>query len=96
MVRKPIDRLIAYCLEQADELAVLSPAGALTYSGEARAWLAQKDHMVDSIIEIEAASCSSDENDVAITGDCHSSKEEVEKENLAKIDSPNSTLVTGT
>ncbi|KAH8724224.1 P-loop containing nucleoside triphosphate hydrolase protein [Phaeosphaeriaceae sp. PMI808] len=85
----------SYCLEQADNLAILSPAGGLDYSGEASAWLTQKGRVADTITEIEATSCSSDENDVSTISDCHSTKKEVSKEKALEIDSPSNSLTTG-
>ena len=94
MIRKSIDHMTAYCVEQADELTILSPEGRLNYSGDPRAWLADKGHVIDAIAEIKAAPCSSDVNNVATISDSHSSKEEAVKEKLLEIDSPNSPPAT--
>ena len=93
MVRKSIDHMTAYCVEQADELAILSPEGRLNYCGDPRAWLAGKDHVTDAITKTKATPCSSEVN-ISATSDSHSSKEEAEKEKLLEVDSPNSPLVT--
>src|SRR6185295_4324190 len=94
MIRQSIDHTTAYCLDQADELVILSPEGRLNYCGDPRPWLAEKDHVTDAITKTKATPCSSDVNNISTASDSHSSKEEAVKEKLLEIDFPNSPPVT--
>ncbi|KAF2031181.1 P-loop containing nucleoside triphosphate hydrolase protein [Setomelanomma holmii] len=77
----------------ADRLAVLSPCGELSYCGNAKAWLATKEHVVDTTVEVEAASCFSNEEDVFIPPNCESSKEGIPNEMLWERNSSSKTPV---
>ncbi|PVH99336.1 P-loop containing nucleoside triphosphate hydrolase protein [Periconia macrospinosa] len=64
-----------YCIEKADTLAVLSLKGNLEYAGEAEVWLAGRDSLPETNIEVHSIALSNKSDKMAPSVECHVDKE---------------------